>query len=382
MEQKFTFPQNGKLGRMKNSEGQYVKAYFRLRWGILEILNVNKDRVLQYFILKSLRVERRYYNMLVLTSRGEGSDVSLEMIFNLKLGVDELYRELRQCTEWSIGDFYELKRQLGKGAYGQVYDSYRVVDKQPVAVKRILIKSMKRMPRICRELEISQEVDNANLLTALDILVSDGSVYVVFPIMDMDLFRLCFTEQVNEEKSVREIMRQVFEGLHYLHNEGILHRDLKAGNILVNYEPEHEGRHATFDVRICDFGSARKLLGDTSISSTKEYTTYAYAAPELFNKEPFTEKTDIWACGCITFELLGRQIAFTSSQISEIASKVRNGQLPANEAYKSTSSTVQKLVENMLKMNPEERFDSEQCREDSWFNEKTVDPTQTNSDGS
>lgn len=72
--------------------------------------------------------------------------------------------------------------------------------------------------------------------------------------------------------------------------------------------------------------------------------------------DSYTEKTDIWACGCITFELLGRQIAFNTPDTREMTRMIRAGKLPKNKAYEATSNMAQTLVNNMMRMNPNERF--------------------------
>lgn len=176
---------------------------------------------------------------------------------------------------WNILEFYRFEQHLGEGSFGQVYQSVRLSDNHPVAVKRIRIRNLGYVIRLCRELEISQEVDNENVLVAVDVLVRDGSAYILFPVMDMSLHRLCHGLKINQEDSVREIMRQVFQAVHYLHSEGILHRDLKPGNILVNYEPESNGRPPIFDVKICDFGAARKAAVNRCTESVHDAAIYS-----------------------------------------------------------------------------------------------------------
>jgi len=125
-------------------------------------------------------------------------------------------------------------------------------------------------------------------------------MYILYELMDTDLHQIIRSSQPLSDEHGQFFIYQLLRGLKYIHSANVLHRDLKPSNILLN---------ANCDLRICDFGLART-------SSEKEYMTeYVvtrwYRAPELLlSCAEYTAAIDIWSCGCIFAELLGRKPLF------------------------------------------------------------------------
>lgn len=140
---------------------------------------------------------------------------------------------------------------MGQGTSGTVFEgtrsnagpSSRQGPQQPLEIKRIKRSDFKDVrDNLRRELEISEKVRHPRLLHALDILVTDGETYVVYPQMYMDLDDWCYKRRDSDEATVRRVMQ---------FSNRILHRDLKPQNIMINV------RNGNFDVRIGYFGTCQ-----------------------------------------------------------------------------------------------------------------------------
>ncbi|ROJ66336.1 Serine/threonine-protein kinase NLK [Anabarilius grahami] len=126
--------------------------------------------------------------------------------------------------------------------------------------------------------------------------------YVVTELMQSDLHKIIVSPQPLSSDHVKVFLYQILRGLKYLHSAGILHRDIKPGNLLVN---------SNCVLKICDFGLARVEELDESRHMTQEVVTQYYRAPEiLMGSRHYSNAIDIWSVGCIFAELLGRRILF------------------------------------------------------------------------
>ncbi|KAG8122711.1 hypothetical protein E2320_018172 [Naja naja] len=120
--------------------------------------------------------------------------------------------------------------------------------------------------------------------------------------MQSDLHKIIVSPQPLSSDHVKVFLYQILRGLKYLHSAGILHRDIKPGNLLVN---------SNCVLKICDFGLARVEELDESRHMTQEVVTQYYRAPEiLMGSRHYSHAIDIWSIGCIFAELLGRRILF------------------------------------------------------------------------
>lgn len=129
------------------------------------------------------------------------------------------------------------------------------------------------------------------------------NVYLVTDLMDFDMFKVIRRGR-NELTSehIQYIMYQVFLGMYVLHQNNIVHRDIKPNNILLN---------DSCDLKICDFGFAREVYNDPNLDITEYVVTRYYRAPEIMlNSRKYGTEVDIWSVGCTFFELLDSKILF------------------------------------------------------------------------
>ncbi|KAI8059273.1 kinase-like domain-containing protein [Gongronella butleri] len=201
---------------------------------------------------------------------------------------------------------YEIEDKVGEGTFGEVHKARNRHTSQLVALKRILMHNEKDGVPITaiREIKILKQLNHKNIVPLIDIAVERGdaarkergSIYMVFPYMDHDLAGLLDNPAVRlSTPQIKTYLKQLLEGTAYLHHNKILHRDMKAANLLIN----NEGI-----LQIADFGLARGLEDEN-----REYTscvvTRWYRPPELFlGERRYTTAIDMWGIGCVFGELL------------------------------------------------------------------------------
>ena len=210
-------------------------------------------------------------------------------------------------SNFEVPNYYTVLKVLGFGAYGLVCSALDARTNEKVAIKKCkeVFRDLEDGKRVLREIALMRFFKNhENLLPLIDILPPiDGpkfrDVYVVMPLMDVDLNVVLRSRQVLEENHYQYFVYQMLRGLKYLHSGGVAHRDLKPANLVTN---------VTCELRVCDFGLSRAV-------DEKELTGYVvtrwYRPPELLlGSDVYDTSVDIWSVGCIFAEMYNRRPLF------------------------------------------------------------------------
>ncbi|EEB07935.1 CMGC/CDK/CDK9 protein kinase Cdk9 [Schizosaccharomyces japonicus yFS275] len=238
-----------------------------------------------------------------------------------------------QFTGCSPLSDYEILDKLGEGTFGEVYKARRHKDAQLYALKKILMHNEREGFPITalREIKIIKNLNHRNVINISDMAIvpgnrkhrKRGSIYMVTPYMDHDLSGLLENPSVQfSEAQIKCYTKQLLEGTKYLHDSHILHRDLKAANLLI----DNKGV-----LKIADFGLARVFTEDSYTGSPnanpakrREYTncvvTRWYRAPELLlGERRYTTSIDVWSIGCILAEMYkGKPILPGTSDLDQL----------------------------------------------------------------
>ncbi|KAM3276657.1 hypothetical protein ACQJBY_044830 [Aegilops geniculata] len=211
-------------------------------------------------------------------------------------------------TMFEIDTKYMPIKPIGSGSYGVVCSSMNKDTNKKVAIKKInnVFDSREDALRTLRELKLLRHLSHENVIALKDVMMpiqrrSFKDVYLVSELMDTDLQQIINSSQMLSNDHCKYFLFQLLQGLKYLHSVGILHRDLKPGNLLVN---------GSCALKICDFGLAR--TNNTKGQHMTEYVvTRWYRAPELLlSCDNYGTSIDVWSVGCIFAELLGRKSIF------------------------------------------------------------------------
>ncbi|KAJ1607314.1 SAP+PHD+MIZ domain-containing protein [Cryptosporidium canis] len=250
---------------------------------------------------------------------------------------------------------YELVKKLGKGAYGIVWKSIDRRTGEIVAVKKIFdaFQNSTDAQRTFREVMILTELSgHENIVNLLNVLRADNDrdVYLVFDYMETDLHAV-IRANILEPVHKQYVVYQLIKVIKYLHSGGLLHRDMKPSNILLNAECH---------VKVADFGLSRsfintrrvtnhlpskmdnktEILGDDQPILTDYVATRWYRAPEiLLGSTKYTKGIDMWSLGCILGEILcGKPIFPGSSTMNQLERIINVIDFPSNEDIESIQS--------------------------------------------
>ncbi|ORY26664.1 kinase-like domain-containing protein [Naematelia encephala] len=203
------------------------------------------------------------------------------------------------------GNTYDLLTCVGEGTYGKVYKAKKNDTGLIVALKRIRMEGEKDGFPVTamREIKLLQNLRHENVIRLHEMMVSKGSVYMVFEYMEHDLTGLLSLQGINfTPANLKSLNYQMLSGLAYLHDKSILHRDMKGSNILLN---------ARGELKLGDFGLARVYSKFKRDDYTNRVITLWYRSPELLLGETVYGPTvDTFSAGCIMLELFTTKPVF------------------------------------------------------------------------
>ncbi|HLG05186.1 MAG TPA: serine/threonine-protein kinase, partial [Gemmatimonadales bacterium] len=203
----------------------------------------------------------------------------------------------------TLGDRYTIERELGRGGMATVYLARDLRHDRDVAVKVLQpeLAAVVGAERFLREIRTIAGLHHPNIVPLYDSGETEGLLYYVMPCVTEASLRSRLTRerQLPLDEAIR-ITREVGEALDFAHSQGIVHRDVKPENIMF------KGGHAM----LCDFGIARAI--DRAAGGGEQLTgtglaigTPAYMSPEQAIGEPVDARSDIYALGCVLYEMLG-----------------------------------------------------------------------------
>jgi CTD kinase subunit alpha len=194
---------------------------------------------------------------------------------------------------------------VGSGTYGKVFKGLNVYTKGQVALKRIRMEGERDGFPVTavREIKLLQSLRHLNIVNLQEVMVERNDCFMVFEYLSHDLTGILNHPTFKLESAQKKhLAKQLFEGLDYLHTRGVLHRDIKAANILVS----NEGI-----LKIADFGLARFYAKHHQLDYTNRVITIWYRSPELLLGETqYSAAVDVWSAACVMVEIFTRNAIF------------------------------------------------------------------------
>lgn len=194
---------------------------------------------------------------------------------------------------------------VGSGTYGKVFKAIHVYTRSLVALKKIRMEGERDGFPVTavREIKLLQSLKHHNIVNLQEVMVEKNDCFMVFEYLSHDLTGLLNHPTFKLEPAHKKhLAKQLFEGLDYLHRRGVLHRDIKAANILVSNEGQ---------LKLADFGLARFYAKRRQLDYTNRVITIWYRSPELLLGETqYGPAVDIWSAACVLVEIFTRHAIF------------------------------------------------------------------------
>ncbi|VTJ79240.1 Hypothetical predicted protein [Marmota monax] len=253
---------------------------------------------------------------------------------------------------------YRLLKTIGKGNFAKVKLARHILTGREVAIK-IIDKTQLNptsLQKLFREVRIMKILNHPNIVKLFEVIETEKTLYLIMEYASGgEVFDYLVAHGRMKEKEARAKFRQIVSAVQYCHQKRIVHRDLKAENLLLD---------ADMNIKIADFGFSNEFtLGsklDTFCGSPP------YAAPELFQGKKYDgPEVDVWSLGVILYTLVSGSLPFDGQNLKELRERVLRGKYRI-PFYMSTD--CENLLKRFLVLNPIKRGTLEQIMKDRWIN--------------
>jgi serine/threonine-protein kinase len=244
-------------------------------------------------------------------------------------------------------DRYRPLRPLGRGGSGSVWLARDERTGLEVALK-IVPREGKRAARAAREMEAASRLRHERCVRAYDFGTDHGHVYIAYEYVRGQTLRELIRRGELDDKAVVELAAQILEGLAHAHRRGIVHRDVKPSNVLVEDGGE-------LSARVLDFGLAQFDEADTLTAVGDVPGTLAYIAPERLDGSEATERSDVWAVGVILWEALAGSHPFWGVPLPNVAAAITSGAPPLSARRGDLPRQLIVAVDSALAVDPARR---------------------------
>ncbi|XP_041035212.1 MAP/microtubule affinity-regulating kinase 4 isoform X6 [Carcharodon carcharias] len=266
---------------------------------------------------------------------------------------------IASCTDEQphIGN-YRLLRTIGKGNFAKVKLARHILTSREVAIK-IIDKTQLNptsLQKLFREVRIMKCLNHPNIVKLFEVIETEKTLYLVMEYASGgEVFDYLVSHGRMKEKEARAKFRQIISAVQYCHQRNIVHRDLKAENLLLDGD---------CNIKIADFGFSNEFQFGNKLDTF--CGSPPYAAPELFQGKKYDgPEVDIWSLGVILYTLVSGSLPFDGQNLKELRERVLRGKYRV-PFYMSTD--CENILKRFLVLNPAKRGTLEQIMKDKWIN--------------
>ncbi|XP_066550966.1 MAP/microtubule affinity-regulating kinase 3a isoform X2 [Amia ocellicauda] len=253
---------------------------------------------------------------------------------------------------------YRLLKTIGKGNFAKVKLARHILTGREVAIK-IIDKTQLNptsLQKLFREVRIMKILNHPNIVKLFEVIETEKTLYLVMEYASGgEVFDYLVAHGRMKEKEARAKFRQIVSAVQYCHQKHIVHRDLKAENLLLD---------ADMNIKIADFGFSNEFTMGNKLDTF--CGSPPYAAPELFQGKKYDgPEVDVWSLGVILYTLVSGSLPFDGQNLKELRERVLRGKYRI-PFYMSTD--CENLLKRFLVLNPAKRGTLEQIMKDRWIN--------------
>ncbi|XP_069711872.1 serine/threonine-protein kinase Nek1 isoform X3 [Phaenicophaeus curvirostris] len=245
-------------------------------------------------------------------------------------------------------DKYIKVRKIGEGSFGKAFLVKAKENGQQYVIKEINISKMSNKEReeSRREVAVLANMKHPNIVLYRESFEENGCLYIVMDYCEGgDLFKRINAQKgiLFSEDQILDWFVQICLALKHIHDRKILHRDIKSQNIFLTKDGT---------IQLGDFGIARVLNSTAELARTCIGTPY-YLSPEICQNKPYNNKSDIWALGCVLYEMCTLKHAFEAGNMKNLVLKIISGPFPPVSTHYSYD--LRNLLSQLFKRNPRNR---------------------------
>lgn len=263
------------------------------------------------------------------------------------------YRNFKRMDE------FRIIKELGKGGYSIVYlvEHNKTGEKYALKCAFKLKKGKDRSHRTRTEIEVLDYLEHPNIVKIKGWFEDDETIYLVLEhLRGKDLVHF-FKKDLPSNKDAIKVVKQIIDAISYCHSKGIIHRDIKMDNILID---------KTLTIKITDFGLCAVNESDNDVYYS-EVGTVRYTAPEILSGKGYNKSIDIWSFGIVLFMLLTRKYPFDGSNKQKVFKRILDKEIDYNKY--PVNSQAKHLLKHILVKDPDYRYNLDEIMKHPWLNE-------------
>jgi len=261
-----------------------------------------------------------------------------------------------QDTTAPIVAGYTVERLIGRGGMGQVFQAFDPRLERPVALKVLspgLADDEAFRERLLRESRLAASLDHPNVVPVYDAGEADGTLFIAMRYVDgTDLRRLLGSEGALAPERAIAVTGQVAAALDAAHARGLVHRDVKPSNVLIDHA---DGREHCY---LADFGLTQSVANRPATDG-ELMGTVDYIAPEQIRGDPVDGRADVYALGCLLYEALTGELPYRrSSDVATIFAHLQEEPAPASRHAPELPREIDAVLARAMSRDREERYDT------------------------
>jgi len=269
-----------------------------------------------------------------------------------------------------VEDHYTIGDEIGRGAFSVVKKAVSKQTGREYAIKFIEKKFVDQQDLVLlgREIEIMKRVMHKNVLRLEEVYEVEETIALVMELVTGGELFYKIVERGNySEIDAANFVRQIVQGVAYLHSNGICHRDLKPENLLCSGSEEKDTVFKPFRVIIADFGLSKEFDGGEALETS--CGTPDYVAPEVITAQgTYNQSVDMWSVGVITYVLLCGFSPFLSSTQTGLFEKIIKVEYDfPDPEWTNISGEAKDFIQHLLRADPGDRYTADQCLQHRWL---------------
>ena len=253
---------------------------------------------------------------------------------------------------------YKIERLVGRGGMGAVYEARRLSDDAPVALKLVLgehAHNARFLARFEREGRLASRLTHPHLVPLYETGTENGVPFLAMAYVEgTDLYAAVVERERLHPVTVARIVFQVGSALDAAHAEGLVHRDVKPGNILL------ERRQDEVHAYLTDFGLSKHVDSTSGVTGTGQWVgTVDYAAPEQVQAQDTDARTDVYALGCVLYRALAGSVPYPRDRdVDKLVAHLSDPPPKVTAAVTGVPAAFDDVVETAMATRPEDRYQS------------------------
>ena len=253
---------------------------------------------------------------------------------------------------------YRIERLVGRGAMGAVYEARRMSDEAPVALKIVLdehAQNARFLARFEREGRLAARLTHPHLVPIFEAGTEEGVPFLAMAYVEcVDLHAAVVERERLHPVTTARIVSQIGSALDTAHSAGLVHRDVKPGNILL------ERRGETVHAYLADFGLSKHVESTSGLTGTGQWVgTIDYAAPEQVQAQAIDARTDIYALGCVLYWALAGSVPYPRDRdVDKLLAHLTGPPPKVTSAVTGVPAAFDAVVAKAMATRPDDRYQS------------------------